>query len=241
MIDGAIEELVPLVGVTAACAAVGRPRATHYRWHRKSPAPARTERVPAPQPRALDDVERKEVLRVLHEPDHVDEAPAAVYAKLLDEGRDLSGVDVNNVPDPTRTRRGIGASPPSNASASGQPELVASGLNAVWSCDITKLLGPQKWTWFHLYVIIDIYPRYVPGWMLARAERVHLAERLLTDTITEQGVERGSLAIHADRGAAMASKPVSLLLGDLGVTRTHSRPHVSNDNPHSESQFKTMK
>jgi putative transposase len=108
----------------------------------------------------------------------------------------------------------------------------------VWSWDITKLLGPAKWTYYYLYVIIDIYSRYTPGWMLATVERAHLAERLLADTITAQGVERDELTIHADRGA---SKPVALLLADLGVTKTHSRPQVSNDNPYSESQFKTLK
>ena len=240
MIDNAINELAPLVGVTAACAAVGRPRATHYRWHRKSPAPVKPDRVPAPQPRALDDVERKEILRVLHEPRHVDEAPATVYAKLLDDGIYLASTAtmyrILREHGEVSERRRQATHPPRV-----KPELVASGPNAVWSWDITKLLGPVKWTWFYLYVIIDIYSRYVPGWMLARAERAHLAERLLADTITEQGVERGSLTIHADRGAAMASKPVALLLGDLGVTKSHSRPHVSNDNPYSESQFKTLK
>jgi len=105
----------------------------------------------------------------------------------------------------------------------------------------TKLLGPVKWTYYYLYVIIDIYSRYVPGWMIARAERAHLAERLLGDTITKQGVARDQLTIHADRGSSMASKPVAHLLADLGVTKSHSRPHVSNDNPYSEAQFKTLK
>lgn len=112
---------------------------------------------------------------------------------------------------------------------------------ALRSDPYTKLLGPAKWTYYYLYVIIDIYSRYTPGWMLGHVERAHLAERLLADTIRAQGVERDELTIHADRGASMASKPVALLLSDLGVTKTHSRPHVSNDNPYSESQFKTMK
>ncbi len=240
MIDDAIFELAPLVGVTAACAAVGRPRATHYRWHRKSPEPAKPERMPTPQPRALDDVERKEVLRVLHEPDHVDEAPATVYAKLLDEGVYLASTStmyrILDGEGEVSERRRQATHPPRV-----KPELVAGGPNAVWSWDITKLLGPVKWTYYYLYVIIDIYSRYTPGWMLAHVERAHLAERLLADTIRAQSVERDQLTIHADRGASMASKPVALLLSDLGVTKTHSRPHVSNDNPYSESQFKTMK
>ncbi len=240
MIDEAINKLAPMVGVSAACAAVGRPRATHYRWHRKSPKPAKPDRVPAPQPRALDEVERKEVLRVLHEPDHVDEAPATVYAKLLDAGVYLASTStmyrILGAEGEVSERRRQATHP-----GHVKPELVAAGPNAVWSWDITKLLGPAKWTWFYLYVIIDIYSRYVPGWMLARAERAYLAERLLTDTIGQQGVARNQLTIHADRGSSMASKPVAFLLADLGVTKSHSRPHVSNDNPYSESQFKTLK
>jgi putative transposase len=122
-----------------------------------------------------------------------------------------------------------------------KPELLATRPNAVWSWDIAKLLGPVKWTWFYLEVIIDIYSRYVRGWLLARAERASLAERLLADTIANQHISPGQLTIHADRGTSMASKPVAFLLADLGVTKSHSRPHCSNDNPYSESQFRTMK
>jgi len=240
MIDQAINELAPIVGVKAACQAVGRARGSHYRQHRKSPPPAKLERVPSGQPRALSQVERKQVLRVLHHPDHVDEAPATVYAKLLDQGVYLASTStmyrILRAEGEVGERRRQATHPPA-----ARPELLASGPNAVWSWDITKLLGPAKWTWFYLYVIIDIYSRYVPGWMLARAERAHLAERLLADTITKQQVDRGKLTIHADRGTSMASKPVALLLADLGVTKSHSRPHTSNDNPYSESQFKTLK
>jgi putative transposase len=240
MIDQAVEELVLLVGVTAACRAVRRPRGSHYRWHRKSPPPPKPERVALPQPRALSEVERKEVLGVLHDPEHVDEAPATVYAKLLD-----AGVYLCSVPTMYRILRAEGevherrrqATHPSAT----KPELLATRPNAVWSWDITKLLGPAKWTWFYLYSIIDIYSRYVPGWLLARAERALLAERLLADTIAKQHVTPDQLTIHADRGASMASKPVAFLLADLGVTKSHSRPHCSNDNPYSEAQFKTLK
>ena len=221
MIDQAVEELVRLVGVKAACRAVGRPRSCHYRWHRTSPPPPKPERVATPQPRALSEVERKEVLGVLHDPEHVDEAPAPVYAKLLDAGVYLASTSTH---------------PPTV-----KPELLATRPNAVWSWDITRLLGPAKWTWFYLYVILDIYSRYVPGWMLARAERAHLAERLLADTIAKQQISRNQLTIHADRGTSMASKPVAFLLADLGVTKSHSRPRCSNDNPYSEAQFKTLK
>jgi putative transposase len=240
MIDQAVQELAPIVGVKAACQAVGRARGTHYRQHRKSPPPPKREWVASPQPRALSEVERKEVLRVLHDPDHVDEAPATVYAKLLDQGVYLASTAtmyrILRAEDEVCERRRQATHPPA-----AKPELLATRPNAVWSWDITKLLGPAKWTWFYLYVIIDIYSRYVPGWMLARAERAQLAERLLADTIAKQHVDRGQLTIHADRGTSMASKPVAFLLADLGVTKSHSRPHCSNDNPYSESQFKTLK
>jgi putative transposase len=234
MIDQAVEELVPILGTKAACTAVGRARATHYRHHRHSPPPPRRDRVPASQPRALREVERKEVLRVLHDPEHVDEAPATVYAKLLDEG-----IYLCSVPTMYRLLRAEGEVTERRRQASHppavRPELLATRPNQVWSWDITKLLGPAKWTWFYLYTIIDIYSRYVPGWLLARAER------LLADTIAHQHVDRGELTIHADRGSSMASKPVAFLLADLGVTKSHSRPHCSNDNPYSEAQFKTLK
>ena len=240
MTDQAVQELVPLVGVTAACRAVGRPRGSHYRQHRKSPPPPKPERVASPQPRALSEIERKEVLGVLHDPEHVDEAPATVYAKLLDAGVYLASTStmyrILRAEGEVHERRRQATHPPA-----ARPELLATRPNAVWSWDITKLLGPAKWTWFYLYVIIDIYSRYVPGWMLARAERAHLAERLLADTIAKQQVDRGQLTVHADRGTSMASKPVAFLLADLGVTKSHSRPHCSNDNPYSESQFKTLK
>lgn len=125
--------------------------------------------------------------------------------------------------------------------AAKKPELVAVQPNEVWSWDITKLLGPVKWSYFYLYVIIDIFSRYVVGWMLARSERAWLAERLLAETVAKQRVDRGVLTIHADRGSSMASQPVAHLLADLGVTKSHSRPHCSNDNPFSESNFKTLK
>src|SRR5204863_3453134 len=121
------------------------------------------------------------------------------------------------------------------------PQLLATRANEVWSWDITKLLGPSKWTYFYLYVILDIFSRYVVGWMLAPHESAALAERLIAETCAKQRIQPGHLTIHADRGPAMTSKPVALLLADLGVTKTHTRPSVSNDNPFSEAQFKTLK
>lgn len=122
-----------------------------------------------------------------------------------------------------------------------RPELLAKGPNQLWSWDITKLRGPGKYTYYYLYVIIDVYSRYVVGWCIQYRENAQIAEQLILDACLQQGIERGQLTIHADRGSAMTSKVVAQLLSDLGVEKTHSRPHVSNDNPHSEAQFKTLK
>lgn len=240
MIDQAVTELTPLVGVREACKAVGEPRARWYRRHRLSLAPARPEQLPTPQPRALSEVERTQLRAVLNGEEHVDEAPATVYAKLLDQGLYLGSVStmyrVLREHDEVHERRRQTTHP-----AAKKPELLASKPNEVYSWDITKLLGPVKWTYYYLYVIIDIFSRYVPGWMLARAENAQLAKALLADTVAKQGVGRDQLTIHADRGSPMTAKPVAFLLADLGVTKSHSRPQVSNDNPYSESQFRTMK
>src|SRR5262245_24845263 len=240
MIDRAIVELEPIVGVRAACAAVGEAQARWYRRHRQSPPPWRPQRVPTPQPRALSEVERKELRRVLNTDEHVDEAPATVDAKLLDQGVYLASVPtmyrVLRAHDEVHERRRQATHP-----AAKKPELLAERPNQVYSWDITKLLGPAKWTYYYLYAIIDIYSRYVPGWMLAHAENATLAKALLADTATKQGITSGQLTVHADRGSPMTAKPVALLLAELGVTKSHSRPHVSNDNPYSESQFRTMK
>lgn len=239
-LDEAINDLTPVVGVKAACKAVGRPRATHYRRHRRSPAPPRPRREPRPQPRALTGAERAQVLGVLHEPRFVDLAPAEVHAILLDEGTYLCSVAtmyrILRTAGEVRERRRQATHPPRV-----KPELVATGPNQCWSWDITKLAGPAKWTYYYLYSIIDIYSRYTVGWMVATRESAELAERLLAETIAKQQVRRDQLTIHADRGSSMASKPVAFLLADLGVTKSHSRPRCSNDNPYSEAQFKTLK
>jgi putative transposase len=240
MTDQAIGELAAVIGTRAACTALGRARATYYRCHRRQPAQSRPRRVHAPQPRALSPDERAAVLRVLHDERFADHAPASVYAELLDEGRYLCSVPTMyrllRAEGEVRERRRQATHP-----ATVKPELVALHPNEVWSWDITKLLGPAKWTYFHLYVILDIYSRYVPGWLLASRETAELAERLLGETIRKQRIAAHHLTIHADRGTSMASKPVALLLADLGVTKSHSRPHCSNDNPYSEAQFKTLK
>ena len=183
-------------------------------------------------------MERTQLRRVLNSPAHVDEAPATVYAKLLDQGVYLGSVPtmyrVLRSHDEVHERRRQARHP-----AAKKPELLATRPNQVYSWDITKLAGPVKWTWFYLYVIIDIYSRYVPGWMLAHAENAKLAQALLADTTAKQGIAHGQLTVHADRGSPMTAKPVAFLLADLGVTKSHSRPHCSNDNPYSESQFRT--
>ena len=180
------------------------------------------------------------MLDTLHSERFIDQAPAQVHATLLDEGTYLCAprtmYRLLDTAGEVKERRDQVRRPHYAA-----PELLATRPNEVWSWDITKLLGPAKWTYFYLYVILDIFSRYVVGWMLAPRESAALAERLIADTCAKQGIEAGQLTVHADRGAAMTSKPVALLLADLGVTKTHSRPHVSNDNPFSEAQFKTLK
>jgi putative transposase len=191
-------------------------------------------------PRALSADEQAAVLEVLHSPRFQDAAPAAVYATLLDEGTYLASertmYRLLAAEGEARPRRDQLVHPTYS-----KPELLATAPNQVWSGDITKLLGPAKWTYFYLYVILDVYSRYVVGWMVAHREHSELAERLIAETIAKQDIPAGQLTLHADRGSSMTSKPVAFLLADLGVTKTHSRPHVSNDNPYSEAQFKTLK
>ncbi len=239
--EHAITTLAPIVGTAAACTSTGWPRSSWYRAHRRSPAPPRPPRPPRrPQPRALGPAERQRVLEVLHAERFWDQAPASVYATLLDEGTYLASTATMyrllRSCGETGDRRRHATHP-----ASVKPELVATAPNQCWSWDITKLHGPAKWTYYYLYVLLDIYSRYVVGWMVATREAAALAERLLADAIAAQHVTCDQLAIHADRGTSMTSKPVAMLLADLGVTKSHSRPHVPDDNPYSESQFKTLK
>jgi putative transposase len=242
--DQAIMTLTAQVGVRAACAAAGGTQAGYYRRHRASPAPPRC-RAPVAhrdrvQPRALSEAERQAILEVLHSDRFVDLAPAQVWAILLDEGTYLGSQStfyrLLRRAGETRERRRQATHP-----AAVKPELLATEANQVWSWDITKLHGPAKWTYYYLYVILDIYSRYAVGWMLATRESSALAEKLIADTATKQRIDPGQLTLHADRGSSMTSKPVAFLLADLGVTQSHSRPHVSNDNPFSEAQFKTLK
>jgi putative transposase len=235
----AAETLAPDVGTAAACRAMGVARATLYR--RRCPKEPMDETRPKRrQPRALDHLERQAVLDTLHSPRFVDKAPAAVWAALLDEGTYHCSIRtmyrILHDHAEVRERRNQLRHPTYK-----KPELLATGPNQVWSWDITKLLGPAKWTYYYLYVILDIYSRYAVGWMLASRENADLAKRLIRDSIDRQHVDPGELIIHSDRGPSMKSHGVAQLLGSLGVTKSHSRPHVSNDNPFSESQFKTLK
>jgi len=232
-----IDETASRHGVAPTCNALGVPRATYYRRKRARPAP---KPRPAP-PRALSPEERAQVLTVLHAPEHVDLAPAQVYAKLLDERGEYLCSErtmyrVLDAAGEVRERRDQLVHPEYK-----KPELLATAPNQVWSWDITKLLGPVKWTYFYLYVILDIFSRYVVGWMVAERENAAHARRLIAETCAKYGVEPGTLTLHQDRGAPMTAKTFAQTLADLGVTKTHSRPHVSDDNPFSEAQFKTLK
>ena len=231
----AVTDATAALGVEPACRALGLSRATLYRGRR----PVVVVPPRSAPPRALAAVERQGVLDLLHTR-FVDQAPAQVYATLLDEGTYLCSARTMyrllDAAHEIKERRDQVRRPHYAA-----PELLATRPNEVWSWDITKLLGPTKWTYFYLYVILDIFSRYVVGWMLAPRESAALAERLIAETCAKHGIMPGQLTLHADRGSSMRSKPVALLLADLGVTKTHSRPQVSNDNPFSEAQFRTLK
>jgi putative transposase len=236
----AAEQLAQDVGVRQACQALEIPRASFYR-RIKLPELARDDTATArPSPRALSQSERDSVRQSLYSERFMDKSPRQVYASLLDDGEYLCSVrtmyrilDEDNA---SQERRNQLQRPNYK-----KPQLLATAPNQVWSWDITKLLGPQKWTYYYLYVILDIFSRYVVGWMLAHREQADLATRLIRETIEKQNVAEDQLIIHSDRGPSMTSHSVAQLLGALGVTKSHSRPHVSNDNPFSESQFKTMK
>ncbi len=236
----AATDLSAHVSHCAACRAFGVPRSSFYR--RRRPAPAKSELVIHSRPvhRRLTAQERAVVLDTLNSERFADASASEVYATLLDEGIYLCSVStmyrILRGARQVRERRDQLRHPNYR-----KPELLATAPNQVWSWDITKLRGPAKWMFFQLYVILDIFSRYVVGWLVADRESEALAVALIEQTCVKQGIQRGQLTLHADRGSSMSSKPVAFLLADLGVDKTHSRPHVSNDNPYSESQFKTMK
>jgi putative transposase len=236
-----VEERQARVGIAPLCDALGLTRATFYRRRGgppPDPSPPRARRAPR---QALTPTERARVLAVLHEERFVDLPPAQVWAQLLDAGqvppcsiRTMYRVLAANVE--VRERRNQLRHP-----AYRKPELLATGPNQVWSWDITKLLGPVKWTYYYLYVLLDIFSRYVVGWLLARQEAAALAKVLIAESCERQHIGPDQLTIHADRGPSMTSQPVALLLATLGIVPSHSRPQVSDDNPFSEAQFKTLK
>jgi len=234
-----ITEHSPTLGVAPVCRALAVPRASYYRWQQPR-GEAEAPKPPRWVPRALPPEERAHVLAILNDDRFADLPPAEVYAALLDEGKYICSVRtmyrILHAEHEVRERRRQLRHPHYQA-----PELLATRPNQLWSWDITKLKGPVKWTYYYLYVLLDVFSRYVVGWLVAGQESAASAQRLIAQSCARQGIAEGNLTIHADHGSAMIANSVALLLADLGVTKTHSRPHVSNDNPYSESQFKTLK
>jgi putative transposase len=234
------EALTQQMGVVSACQALGLPRSSFYRA-RETETRLKAAETKAAQPaRALGEAEKSTVRQLLNSERFQDLAPREVYATLLDEGQYLchwrTMYRILEEHDEVRERRNQ-LRHPNHPKA----ELLATGPNQVWSWDITKLLGPVKWTYYYLYVVLDIFSRYVVGWMVADREAAALARELVGQTCLKQGIQAEQLTLHADRGSPMIARSLAMLLADLGVTKTHSRPHVSDDNPYSEAQFKTLK
>lgn len=236
----AVQQLASDIPIAPLCAALGVPRANYYRQQAARATPSVVPCTRAPSPRALSVAERQTVRETLNSVRFADHAPAEVYATLLDEGTYQCSIRtmyrVLHEADEVRERRNQLQHPTYH-----KPELLATAPNQVWSWDITKLLGPTKWTYYYLYVMLDVYSRYVVGWLLASRESGELARRLMRESCDKQAIEPAQLTIHSDRGPAMRSQTVAQLLATMGVVKSHSRPHVSNDNPFSESQFKTLK
>jgi putative transposase len=239
MICQTVAELAPIIGIRPACRALGAAPATIYR-RRRPPEPRALKPRPTPA-RALSQDERERVLELLHSERFVDCSPAQVWATLLDEGQYLASertmYRLLEAEHGSVTERRNQLTHPAYA----KPELLAERPNELWSWDISKLLGPAKWTYFYLYVILDVFSRYVVGWTLQHRETGPIAEALIAQAIEQQQIARDQLTVHADRGGAMRSTPVAFLLADLGITKTHSRPYTSTDNPYSEAHFKTLK
>lgn len=235
-----VAELARVVGITRACASIDLPRSTYYRWRQADAHPVKENQPRPTPPRALSQREKETVETVLNSERFYDSPPRQVYATLLDEGtyycswRTMYRLLAEK--GQVRERRNQLTHPMTI-----RPQLVATAPNQLWSWDITKLKGPVPWTFYYLYVVLDVFSRYVVGWLLAARETAVLAEQLLAESCARQGVAQDQLTIHADRGPSMRSKTVALLLADLGVTKSHSRPRVPDDNPFSEAQFKTMK
>ena len=238
MIGGHLDDLAAVTSKVRACRLLGMSRATQ---HRRCAPPVLGPPVPRPSPpNALGEAERQQILTLLRSEEYCDLAPAQVWARLLDDGVYLCSISTMYrllaAAGESRERRRQRTHP-----AKKKPELIANKPNQVWSWDITKLRSATRGKYYELYVIIDIYSRYVVGWTVAAAETGELAKDFIEGVHLEQGITKDTLTLHADRGTSMTSKPVSQLLVDLGVDRSHSRPHVSNDNPYSEAAFKTLK
>ena len=233
----AVADLAATLGIAEACQVLGVPRSRYYRSQHEPTARSSERPTPA---RALSSEEQLLVRDTLNSPRFQDCAPREVYATLLDEGTYLCSwrtmYRILAVVDEVRERRDQ-----VRHSAYTKPELLATRPRELWSWDSTKLKGPTTWTYYYLYVILDVFSRYVVGWTITERESAELAEAFIAETCLKEGICADHLTLHADRGSAMTSKSVAQLLADLGVTKTHSRPHVSNDNPYSEAQFKTLK
>ena len=239
MIAATVEELTPLIGTRPACRALGAAPATIYR-RRRPPEPRPRRARPTPE-RALTEPERQRVLEVLHCERFVDVSPEETYATLLDEGAYLCS---------TRTMYRILAAQHGGVRDRraqlthpdyARPELLAERPNELWSWDVSKLKGPAKWTYYYLYVILDVFSRYIVAWTVQYRETAQIARELIAQAAEQQHITPGILGLHADRGAPQRAKPVAFLLADLGITKTHSRPYTSSDNPYSEANFKTLK
>jgi len=234
------EQLAQTVGIVEACQTLDVPRSSLYRSRQPVVVEPEHSKGSTLSPRALSQAEKDRVRQILNSQRFQNQAPQEVYAALIDEGQYLCSIRtmyrILDEYEQVRERRNQLHHPNYV-----KPELLATQPNQLWSWDITKLLGPAKWTYFYLYDIMDVFSRYVVGWLIAERESASLAEELIAATCVRQCISPGQLTIHADRGSSMTSKPVALLMADLGVTKTHSRPHVSNDNPYSEAQFKTLK
>jgi len=232
-----VEVLAQQVGVKTACEALGLPRSSRYAACRPH---LPTERTPAPPPRALSVDEKVTVRETLDSERFADQAPREVFATLLDKGHYLCSVPtmyrILRENAEIRERRNQLRHP-----AYAKPELVATGPNQVWTWDITKLRGPVNWAYFCLYVLLDLFSRFVVGWLVAERESAHLAQALIAESCTRQGIGLGQLSVHSDRGGPMTAKPLALLFADLGVIQSLARPHTPDDNPYSEAQFKTVK
>jgi len=232
-----VQVLAQRVGVKTACEALSLPRSSHYAARRRRvPKP----RAPVAPPRALGAAEKVAVRETLNSQRFADQAPREVYAALLDEGHYLCSVPtmyrILRENAEIRERRHQLRHP-----AYARPELVATGPNQVWTWDITKLPGPVKWAWFCLYVVLDLFSRFVVGWLIAQRESAELAQVLIAESCARQGIALGQLGVHSDRGGPMTAKPLALLFADLGITQSLARPHTPDDNPYSEAQFKTVK